>query len=103
MWGGDKTTAPAGTRSKGAGMEKERNSKTKTYLYPINQRKVYDGLEQAKQGFASFEVAQAHAKVVRQAGLFGVRVASAAVDQKVSELRGDFEKLTAIAPADGVV
>jgi len=87
----------------GLDMEKERNDKTKTFLYPINKRKVYDGLEQARQGFASFEVAQAHAKIARQTGLFASRTAAAAADQKVSELRGDFEKLTAIAPSDGVV
>jgi multidrug resistance efflux pump len=41
--------------------------------------------------------------VARQTGLFGVRTAAAAVDQKVSELRGDLSKLTVIAPVDGVV
>jgi multidrug resistance efflux pump len=87
----------------GLDMEKERIEKFKATAYPASKRTVTDALQKAKQALASLEVAQAHVKAQWVSILFTSRTAAATAAQKVSELRGDLDKLTVVAPADGVV
>lgn len=87
----------------GLDMEKERIEKFKATAYPASKRTVTDALQKAKQALASLEVAQTHVKAQWVSILFTSRTAVATAAQKVSELRGDLDKLTVLAPVDGVV
>lgn len=84
-------------------MTRKQADKTRTFLFPASKRRVYDALPQAQQALASLEAVQAQSKVVRQTGLVAARAAVVAAEQKVSDLHGDLDKLTVIAPADGIV
>ena len=87
----------------GLEMEQERVVKNKATIYLTSKRAVVDALERAKQALASHEVAQANVKAQWTSVLFTSRTAAATAAQKVSELRGDLDKLTVLAPVDGVV
>jgi multidrug efflux pump subunit AcrA (membrane-fusion protein) len=84
-------------------MAEHRNKKAHTVHYPINKRHVEDALKQAKLALSSLVIAQAQAKVAREAGLVTTHAAVTAADEKVNDLKADLEKLTVTAPEDGVV
>ena len=84
-------------------MEKDRVKKNKTIYYPISKRAVTDALLRAKQALASLEIAQTHVKSQWKTTLFTSRTAVVTATQKVTELKSDLEKLTVVAPMEGVV
>jgi HlyD family secretion protein len=84
-------------------MAGHRNEKAHTINYPINKRHVEDAVKQSKLALSSLVIAQAQAKVAREAGLVASHAAVAAADERVDDLKADLEKLTVTAPADGVV
>ena len=86
----------------GLEMEKERIEKDKATAYPISKRGVTDALTKTEQALASHQVAQTHVQAQWKSILFTSRTGAATAAQKVSELRGDMEKLMVLAPADGV-
>lgn len=85
------------------GMTEAQARKTKESDYDQSRKAVEYANEEAKQGLAQLEIAQAHAKVVRQASLAAARYANQAAQKKVTELKSDLAKLTVKAPQDGVV
>lgn len=84
-------------------MAGHRNERAHTIHYPINKRHAEDAVTQAKLALSSLVIAQAQAKVAREAGLVSTHAAVVAADEKVNDLKGDLEKLTVTAPEDGVV
>jgi multidrug efflux pump subunit AcrA (membrane-fusion protein) len=82
---------------------RERGEKARAFTYPNILQHYKDVAEQARQQFASFQAAQALQKVQRQTGLAASQAALAAAELRDNELKGDLEKLTVRAPADGVV
>ena len=84
-------------------MEKDRVKKNKTTYYPVSKRAVTDALKRAKQALASLEIAQVHVRSQWKTILFTSRTAVGTATQKVTELKGDLEKLTVVAPMDGVI
>jgi len=84
-------------------MQEERNSKTKTYDYPIANQRVLDSLEQSRQALASLKVTQEQAGVLRRGGLSGARIAVEQAEEKQDDLKSDIELFTVRSPVDGVV
>ena len=84
-------------------MMKEQIAKYKETAYPNSKRGVTDAVDRARNSLASVQVAQKAGKISRSAGLVTAKAANAAVSQKVADLKEDLEKLTVIAPADGIV
>jgi multidrug resistance efflux pump len=87
----------------GLEMEKERIDKNKTIAYPASKRAVTDALTKARHALASHQILQTNVQAQWRSALFTSRTAMATAAQKVSELRGDLDKLTVIAPSDGIV
>ena len=85
------------------GMEKDRVKKNLATYYPVSKRAVTDALQRAKQALATLEVAQIHVRSQWTTIRFTSRTAFETATQKVTELRGDLEKLAVSAPMDGVV
>lgn len=84
-------------------MQVDRSRKTKTYVYPAMRERVNDAAKQADQQLESLKIAQAQAKVVREASLKATRAATEASDEKLADMKADLEKLTVRAPGDGIV
>lgn len=87
----------------GLTMTEGQAKKTKENDYAQSRKSAEYALTQAKQQSAQLAAAQAHGKVVRQAGLNSARFAAQASKKKLDELKADLEKLTVKAPQDGVV
>ena len=84
-------------------MTEERSEKTGTHSYPIAKQAVYDALEQSKQRLEMLKVTQAMSAVTRKAALSNARLAAAASEKKLNDLKKDQALFTIKAPADGVV
>ena len=84
-------------------MTEERSQKTEVYTYPISKQGVLDALEQSKQRLETLKVSQAHSAVVRRTALSSAKLALAASEKKLADLKKDQALFSIKAPADGVV
>ena len=84
-------------------MTEERSQKTEVYTYPISKQSVLDALEQSKQRLETLKASQAHSAVVRRAALTSAKLALAASEKKLADLKKDQPVFSIKAPADGVV
>lgn len=84
-------------------VQEEQERKTRTFDHANSREQVEFALQQARQQMAQLQVAQSHAKVLRQTGLTSARLALNAAEKKAAELKGDLEKLKVTAPADGIL
>jgi multidrug resistance efflux pump len=84
-------------------MTEERSQKTEVYTYPISKQAVLDALEQSKQRLETVKAAQAHSAVVRRTALASAKLALAASEKKLADLKKDQPVFSIKAPADGVV
>jgi multidrug resistance efflux pump len=86
-----------------AKMTEERSEKTEAHTYAIAKQAVLDGLEQSKQRLEMLKVSQALAAVLRKTGLSSARLAAAASEKKLNDLKKDQSLFSIKAPSDGVV
>ena len=84
-------------------IQEEHADKVKTAVYPARKDGVLEASQQAQQQLQSLQTAQAQSKVLRETGLVTALANTKAADEHFADLKGDKEKLTVIAPADGVV
>lgn len=84
-------------------MTEERSEKTETHNYPIARQAVSDALDQSKQKLEMLKATQALAAVVRKTALGNARLAAAASEKKLNDLKKDQTVFSVKAPGDGVV
>jgi multidrug resistance efflux pump len=84
-------------------MTEERSEKTETHTYPIARQSVADALEASKQRLEMLKAAQAHAAVLRKTALSSAKLAAAASEKKLNDLKKDQALFTVKAPSDGTV
>ena len=84
-------------------MSEERADKTTTYAYAISKQTVLDALEQSKQRLETLKATQALSAVTRKAALTSARLALAASEKKLGDLKKDQAVFSIKAPADGMV
>jgi multidrug efflux pump subunit AcrA (membrane-fusion protein) len=81
----------------------EHADKVKSVVYPARKEQVLETAKQAEQQLASLKSAQAQSRVLHVTGIVTATANTKAADEHLADLKADKEKLTVVAPADGVV
>ena len=81
----------------------EHTDKVKSVVYPARKQQVLEAAKQSEQQLAAIKSAQAQSKVLHVTGIVTATANTKAADEHLADLKADKEKLTIVAPADGVV
>ena len=84
-------------------IETEHTDKVKSVVYPARKLQVLESAKQAEQQLDALKSAQAQSKVLHVTGIVTATANTKAADEHLADLKADKEKLTIVAPSDGVV